>query len=164
MRAIGEFKDQEKAETFSTFLHAEGIDNEAEEEEGIWTIWVQDEANLERAARELERYRENPHRSVYLKAARQNDPKPIPKRSSRSRYKQVNLGRKWVVRNRVGAVTLGLLVITSLVFLLSDMGNKETGNNNWFNALVVSNSYTGMPEILDGEVWRLFTPMFLHLG
>ena len=53
MREIGEFKDEEKANTFSAFLSVEGIENQAEEDDGVWSIWVCEEECIERASREL---------------------------------------------------------------------------------------------------------------
>ncbi|MFP6900560.1 MAG: hypothetical protein VCA36_06430, partial [Opitutales bacterium] len=107
MREIGEFKDEEKANTFSAFLNIEGIENEAEEDGGVWTIWVREEECIDRANREMERFRENPHRPEYLKAASaaQTDVKSKKDNwASMGRYKQVDLGRKWRSSTRAGRI------------------------------------------------------------
>ena len=174
MREIGEFKEEEKANAFSAFLHAEGIDNQAEEDDGIWTVWVQDEESLDRATRELERFRENPHRSEYLKAARvaqKNSESEKEQTSARGRFKQVNLGRRWRTRVRPGSVTMAMISITAVVFLLTGMG--EDPANHWRQKLsitafdVLGNTITwkiGLPEIYSGQIWRLLTPVFIHIG
>ena len=170
MRAVGEFKEEEKARAFSAFLECEGIENEAEEEDGVWTVWVQYEECLDRATRELERFRKNPHRAEYLKASRQAEEKPKPKKSTGlGRFKQINLRRKWSGVNRFGIVTIALILITSAVFLGTEMGelDKITNKGNpLFQSLVISERSTGgLPEIVEeGEVWRLVTSTFVHLG
>ena len=165
MRAIGEFKEEEKAKAFAAFLRVEGIESETEMEDGIWTIWVQDEESLVLAARELERYRENPPRPLYLKAARKSDQKPKPNKSlSRSRYKQINLGRKWRGGNRVGRATMTLIGMTAVVYVL--MGLQE--DNSLIKMLAISNFKSGsskvLEEVFSGQIWRLITPIFLHFG
>ena len=173
MRAIGEFKEEENANTFSAFLHNEGINNETEKDDDVWTVWVQDEECLERAVRELERFHENPHRPEYLKVARQAETqsRAEEKNSSRSRYKQIDLGRKWRPRGRAGGVTMGLVLVSAAVFLITGMGGNPT--NNWLQRFsiteydVIGNTIRwmpGLPEISSWEVWRLFSPVFIHFG
>ena len=174
MRAVGEFKEEEKANTFSAFLHAEGIDNEAEGEDGIWTIWVQDEECLGRAIRELDRFRENPHRPEYLKATQTAEKDPKPEREDRlfrGRYKQVDLGKKWRGRTRAGHVTMALMAMSVFVFLLTGMGKSPM--NVWRQNLSITEFevvgetirwISGVPEISSWQLWRLFTPALIHFG
>jgi len=174
MREIGAFKDEEKAKTFSAYLNAEGIDSQAEEDEGIWTIWVQDEESLDQATRELERFRENPHRSEYLKASRtsqKNSELEKKQTSDRGRFKEVDLGKRWRPRGRPGGVTMAMITLTAVIFLLTGLG--ENPANNWRQKLsitefqVLGNTITwkiGLPEISSGQIWRLFTPALIHIG
>lgn len=176
MREIGEFKDEEKANTFSAFLSVEGIENQAEEDDGVWSIWVCEEECIERASRELIRFRENPHRPEYLKAAgaaktdvksKEEEPPYI------GRYKQVDLGRKWRNSSRAGHANMVLMIFSTAVFLLTDMGGKLT--NSWIQGLSI-NEYAnsdgqstwsprvGLANVSSGELWRLFTPVFIHFG
>ncbi|MFP6854214.1 MAG: rhomboid family intramembrane serine protease [Opitutales bacterium] len=159
MRAVGEFKEEEMAIAFSAFLRLEGIPNEAEEDEGLWTIWVKDEESLHRAIRELERYSENPHRPEYLKAARKYEKISESKEaSSRSRYRKIDLSQNWRTRSRPGSFTMGLIAINAVVFFLM----SGQGGDSILKHLSISNYKTGLPEVLSGEIWRLVTPIFLH--
>ncbi len=174
MRAIGEFKEEEKAKAFAAFLRVEGIESETEMEDGIWTIWVQDEECLDRAIRELERFRENPHRPEYLKATRlaQEDSKSErEERIPQGRYKQIDLGKKWRGQVRTGRITMGLMLISAAVFLLTDMGNNSA--NGWRQILSITEFkeventirwMPGLPEISSWQLWRLFTPALIHFG
>lgn len=53
MRAIGEIADKAQAIRFADYLYANGIANEVEEDDGIWTIWIHDDDLLEKAEAEL---------------------------------------------------------------------------------------------------------------
>jgi len=165
MRAVGEFSEEEMATTFSTYLRLEGIPNETEEDEGVWTIWVTDEESLERASRELDIYRENPHRTEYLKAARRQEAKSESReRSSRSRYKKIDLGRKWRTKARAGTITMGLIGISAVVFILMGLQEKDSLTQFLAVSKFKSSSEKVLEEVLSGQVWRLVTPIFLHFG
>lgn len=63
----------------------------------------------------------------------------------------------WIRYHRVTAT---LIAISLIVALISNIGS----NFQFIRALFISEYQTGLSEIYSGQVWRLFTPAFIHFG
>jgi GlpG protein len=63
----------------------------------------------------------------------------------------------WV---RYSPITATLLVLSILVSLVSNFGN----NFQFIHFLLISEYTRGLPEVLNGQLWRLFTPIIIHFG
>ena len=61
---------------------------------------------------------------------------------------------------RYSPITATLLVLSILVSLLSNFGS----NFQFIHYLLITEYTQGLSEILNGQLWRLFTPMFVHFG
>jgi len=65
------------------------------------------------------------------------------------------------VRSVQFPVTLGFIAVSVLVYLLMTIGDREAV----LRPLLISEYLRPtLPEIRAGQVWRLFSPMFLHFG
>jgi len=63
----------------------------------------------------------------------------------------------WIRYHRVTAT---LIAISLIVALISNIGS----NFQFIRVLLMSEYRTGLSEIYSGQVWRLFTPAFIHFG
>lgn len=63
----------------------------------------------------------------------------------------------WARYNRVTATLIALSII---VALLSGIGS----NFQFIHFLFISEYRQGLPEIFNGQLWRLFTPILIHFG
>ena len=63
----------------------------------------------------------------------------------------------WARYNRVTAT---LIVLSLIVALFSNIGRDM----QLIHFLFISEYRQGLPEILNGELWRLFTPALIHFG
>ena len=63
----------------------------------------------------------------------------------------------WARYNRVTATLIALSII---VALLSGIGSDF----QFIHVLFFSEYRQGLPEILSGQLWRLFTPIIIHFG
>ena len=61
---------------------------------------------------------------------------------------------------RYNKVTATLIVLSLIVALLSNVGRDI----QLIHFLFISEYRQGLPEILSGELWRLFTPALIHFG
>lgn len=176
MRAIGRLENESEARLFSRFLYARQIANEVEvSQEGDWIVWVHSEDMLEETRELLDRFKEDPGDPKYMEAAREalRKQKDDEKKTRQSRTRYVDVRTTWTRSQLPGLlpVTAALLTASVVVTLLTDFGK----HGEFKQYLIITRIYEGpngtgfyimrgLPEIRNGQVWRLFTPMFLHFN
>lgn len=165
MRKIGEFEAQKGALRFWNYLKAKGVDSSLEEDDGEWAVWVANEDDLQLATEEFNEFSEKPDDEKFTTATplqkpqkEEQDPKP---KGPAQGFSEQNLRDRWQKRERSsGVLTMSLLITSVAVYLLSGMGtNKEI-----LKGFYISLQSEGLTEVLNGQFWRLFTPIFLHFS
>ncbi len=173
MRIIGQLENEASARLFSDFLYSQGIENQTEPERGgAWALWVHAEEQMDAAKALLNEYRQNPRDPKYEQAARVAAEKwKQEQKADAAAEKRFHDRHRLFPRGglRVGYLTGVLIAISVATALVSDFGDN-TRPITW---LRISNydveggvtaRLGGLPEIRHGELWRLFTPMFVHFG
>jgi GlpG protein len=171
MRRIGQLQDQNQAQRFVDFMYGEGMEGQADPlSKGRWEIWVHDEAHVEAASSLLEKYRRNPEDPAFVQGARTARQKrkdeevaEVPQRNrvinARTVFSQSSVS--------LGVLTIALIVISVIVSLVTQLGSNDrlvqvfsiATYQHQGDYLVWEGA---LPEVRQGQVWRLFTPIFLH--
>ena len=179
MRKVGHLPTEELAQQFTEYLSLQGISAVAREDDVDWTIWVHDEAVLAETTEALARFSRYPHDDSFQQAEREYA-------RLRQLAKQLNgeiesttpggsrtqplIGWRNLWQTAPLAMTVALLCL--IVGIESDFGRRPESS-----AMVglrfersepgpagSAGRWQGMSDILQGQVWRLMTPVFLHLG
>jgi len=167
MRPIGCLQDEDQAQRFGDFLYAQGIECQVDpDSHGSWELWVLDDANVETAKQMLEDFRRHPDDPRYAQTARTGVQKKEDEEAQIGKRPRMIDGRTIFYSPPVpiGILTIILIVISVAVTLIADLDKKSPLGQ----MLKITQSQTyfsgerGLPEIRHGQVWRLFTPMFLH--
>jgi GlpG protein len=176
MRTIGQVKGEAEARLFSDFLYVQGIKNNIEpDRDGRWAVWVHSEDELEKASAMLlefdarrtdEEYKRVSRKARELREEEEERDAAAAKRQFDGRlifHRNQNSG----FRNLTGI----LIVISVVCWILSDVISLPS-----FDAfLMISHPRMdpgslgarltwGLPEVRSGQIWRLITPVFRHLG
>ena len=164
MRKLGDFELEKEALLLWSFLSKEKIDSSLEEKEGGegYEIWISDEDQINQANfhyQEFLKNQDDPKFMVKLKDKPKSESLSVSKKSA---FKQYNLGDKWRIQEQSpGVVTLGLIIISVAIFLISGMGK----NTQIISPFFISEGINGgLNEIISGQFWRLITPIFLHFN
>ncbi len=172
MRQLATLPSADTARTFADYLLTLKIDSRLEQEPDGWSIWVFDEDQLPRARQELEEFTRNPSDARY---------QAVSQTANNLRQRQLQEDRAYQRRQErfdrrmSGPIesqrwTIGIIVVCVLVSLVSRGGHDP--------AVVEALSITpyriiegrvffpleGLKVTLKGPVWRLVTPIFLHIG
>ena len=164
MRRVGQFEKEKHALRFWSYLKQQDVDSslEHDESDGTWTIWVADEDKIDFSIEKQKQFSDNPEDPIFLSSTTPRISEVTEKESnvSKSRFKEFKLRDRWKnTRHGPGTVTLSLIITCVGVFLLSGMGK----NTQMVGKLFMSENMDGnLTEFLSGEVWRVFTPIFLH--
>lgn len=175
MRRIGTIAHQEDAERFRDYLLTQEVQSQVEAAGDDWAVWVYDEDQVESSKAELQRFLERPQDERYQEAVVAADRirHEAARRQVAARRKQVHLTRYWsrpLIRQI--PVTFSLIVLSVVVTL----GTRFGGNLEAFGGQITivpgmkrsgeytiyPTAYRQLPGVVDGQVWRIVTPAFLH--
>jgi GlpG protein len=166
MRLIGHLQDEARARAFADFLYVNGIASQLEhEKQDGWGIWITDEDQIGKATGFLEEYRHNPADSKFLEHGKAAE-------ELREREKKENEEYRKRVKSRrnlftpmtpygVGPLTFAMLIACLVVFTWSKFGNSFEPVRFLFISEYMNKS---LVEVHQGEVWRLITPIFIHMN
>jgi GlpG protein len=173
MRPIGRLPDENQARRFGDFLYAQGMENQVDPDlHGTWEIWVLDDANVEPAKQAFEEFSRRPDDPRFAETARAAAQK-------RKQDEQAQTGKRTrMIDGRTifysPPVSIGILTILLIAASIITAVFTKLGEDNRFVQPLSITQYqhngqyvrwqAGLPEIHHGQIWRLFTPMFLHFG
>lgn len=191
MRLIGTLPDTAQARRFVAYLHTVGIESSEEDSSAGRQIWIRDEDLVEQAKSEFETFRSDPAASKYLAAEKQSRELAKTEQTERAKRRDRVLTGKDIWSSVGGppasrlTVTWALIGASVVASLLIGLGPPQPDNWAWewgrFGSSSAVVSYVreaaarGEPvenlpftvafaRVLQGQVWRLFTPMFFHFS
>lgn len=166
MRLAGTLTDQHDAATLVDFLYTLGIDAQAERNGEQWDLWVKDEERVADAKAEIAAHRANPQDAKYRAAVKQAD------QMRREKLDQAFAARRNIIdlsKSRTGRIsarrrplTMLILFAAAAVFAMTGFGTKDDVINKLLMSSAPQEFMPDLPEIRQGEWWRLLTPMLLH--
>ena len=172
MRQIGSLVDEQRAVVFADFLVTQGIVAHAEQDEDAWAIWVRDENDVERARSELSTYLEDPVAGRYHQVrqqARQLREEQVRQQQQAAR-RTIDMRRRWSQPlARQAPLVMTLIGLCVFVALASGLGQRRDGvvmrTLSFCDPVrYLLQTQDGLQQIRQGQLWRLLTPIFLHLG
>ena len=158
--SVGKLENALQAGRFSDFLLTKTIDSKVEPDGDLFAIWVRDEQMIEQARELFKAFQTAPESSLYTDAT--NTAQAIRKKESQRKReiekKTVDVRKSWTTPKLSQCrVTLILLITASAISVATNFGSSKLF---YEFALVAS----PLEIIKSGQIWRLVTPIFLHMG
>lgn len=169
MRKIGTLENLEKADLFRWYLVSQRIETKVEEiEEASLDVWIFHDRDLKKARDLYEQFQTAVDLSTFKKAAeavRRTLPSPpIDIRDFQKKSKKQVRRHPQVSQIHIQA-TLGLISLSILFFMMHFLDKDR-----WLmRHLMISEDFLASSfgiksfrEITSGQIWRLYTPIFIH--
>jgi GlpG protein len=172
MRLIGHLGEESAARTFADYLYVQGIENQLDhQKDDGWAIWILDEDKIQRATGLLSAFRDNPADPRYRTEGKAAAELRAEQEKDQEAYRKKLRSRRHLFRPLTpygfGPLTFLMIVGSVTVFFLSKFGTDPQP----IMGLFITGFDEGvfqydppLPEVRRGEIWRLFTPMFIHFG
>ena len=168
MRQIGHLASEASARTFRDYLYVQGIENQIDPEppEG-WAIWIADEDKLEHASALLKAFQQSPTDPKYQAQAQGAAELRAAAAADEAAYRKKMRTRRQLLGSLsaygFGPLTFALIVASVAVFIFSKAGNDFQPVQSLFISSPGLGFDPSLSEIRHGEIWRLFTPIFIHM-
>jgi len=158
MRLISRLNIESNAKTFGDYLTCLEIRNTVEPEaDGQWAVWVYSEDQLEAANKALADFLGSPNDPKFRRASANAGALRQREEKEKSEYaKRVLTPQTMWGGFALGPLTLALMGICIIVAFI---GLPPASPYLW-----ISIQPGFLREVQRGEVWRLLTPIFIHMG
>lgn len=153
---IGSLRDRAQALTFADYLNSKGIKAVAKPGFGAsYSIFVRNESDISKAKLELLRFGNNPFAKAYNQAAWQQGKSVKRERTQGSGFLSFSMGAyRWTPLSLTSVIEL-IAIAIYLMCLAPDLEAAIMHAFAWYSAEQITQAF---------EVWRVFTPVFLHFG
>ncbi|MBM3835353.1 MAG: rhomboid family intramembrane serine protease [Verrucomicrobia bacterium] len=169
MRMIGHIQSESNAQTFSAYLYVQGIKNQIEaEKDGTWALWVHAEDELAKARQLFQDFMARPNAPEYQRAAKEARELMDKEKEQEQAADKRFFHRSQIFRNYgpygMGPLTTALIAFCVVVWIITVFGMDRPALADFIQALFISEiDYArNLPEVRQGQVWRIFTPIFVH--
>jgi GlpG protein len=164
MRMIGHVTGEASAKLFSDYLSSLEIKTSTEpDSDGQWAVWIYSEDQVEAGKKYLADYLAHPSDPKFVRGAKQGE-----QIQDKQREEEAKLADRVYTRDNIwpnvaiGGVTLALILICVALSLYTGFSTNPVPK---LHMLLISEFIRpALPEIQQGEVWRLITPIFIHFG
>ena len=178
MRQLTILKDEPTAQRFAAWLVTQKIEAHAEQEKEGWAVWVREEDQLAAAKEQLAQFKLEPDHPRYRNAPQQAAALEREEQQKRAQAQKntIEMSRNWgsgMTAPRSQPVVMSFIFASVLVFVLTNWG-EQTGPGLRATLQIcdgISQVKDGRvpftfvwKNLLQGEIWRLITPMFLHFA
>lgn len=173
MRLIGYLPQETQARTFGDFLYVRGIENQLDHDPaGGWGVWIHDEDRISEAAKLLEDFRAQPSDPKFSGQAGAAHDLRAKQEQAQEAYRKKLRNRRHLFRPlrgyKFGPLSFALIAVSVIVAIRSSFGGNIEPILGLFivdPAADLPGGFAGLVATLkQGQVWRLFTPMFIHFG
>ena len=173
MRTIGKLASETATARFSDFLYVRGIENQFEpEDDGTFSLWVHDDAQMAAASDLLATFRTNPDAATFSNASDAEKKRREELEADHSRKSKVISTERLAYERNFQAIpyfTYLLIILSIAVAIYSKLGEDVLAIRQLFIVdLLASGDYIrwlpGLAEVRAGQLWRLVTPIFIHFG
>lgn len=171
MRLIGHLADESAARVFADYLYVQGIQNQIEhEKETGYGVWISEEDHVERATGLLREFQANPKDPKYSASSKGAAEKRDQAGKEQEAYQRRLRNRRHLFRPvspyGFGPLSFAMIVASIAVFVWSHFGNDLQPIQSLFIQPFSDDSELpkSLAAVQHGEIWRLFTPMFIHFS
>lgn len=167
MRPIGNLPEERQARLLGDFLLTQGVRNEVEQDaDGSWIIWVLADEQLEQGRTMLEKFRQNPGAPEFTAKAAGADRLRAEEEKSEAQWRRRVHNRQRVFPGSrsytAGLLTYALMVVCAVVAIFSKVGRDYEFLAHLWIQLPGTSGF--LPQVLQGEIWRVVSPIFIHYG
>ena len=183
MRQVGSTDEAAKASRFADYLLTQGVETKVMPSKGGWDVWVVEEDQVPKARKLWAGFNSDPMNPIYSQASSEARKLRLQEERDEKAYeiRQASFDRKVSSGGAVRAPVTVFLVVASVgVYLLGMTGDKGNVRNTlWFAAppteltMGLAKPELGEPagslirgplaSVAKGEVWRLISPIFIHM-
>lgn len=144
-------------------LVSKGISYEIETQERGLLIWVEDEEHLTQAKAIINDYRSNPNSEGMSDAEKKGRSLQRQQRQQQTLHKIQQRRRQLMFSGESGNVSRSMIGISVTLFIVGKL--QPSLFNTMIRWMLIFDPTQGQwGGLLSGEIWRLWTPMFWHMG